>query len=222
MKQVPSTISTEDLLKELEKIPEVVEDVKPKIPEKNEILNFLYTFNIEPGNFEIERKIIYNLYKNYSDKPLSEKKFYKRLQQYLTTTKGKRTRIFFNINQKSLDLSQKVTNLLKPKTRPSTKMIPLQMHFDNFVKKYGLKAGKKPNFIWVSVKVLYDMYDEWVYQIRKKKPLGYKEFVNFCKIYFPISKEGDGKVWLMLNDSASETIKARNSFKNEKEKKSKK
>lgn len=220
MKQIPTTISTEDLLKELEKTPEVVEEVKSKATKSNEILNFLYTFNVEPGNFEIERKIIYNLYKNYSDKPMGEKRFYKQLEQYLTTTKGKRTRVFFNINQKSLDLSEKVTNLLKPRTRPSTKMIPLQMHFNNFVKKYGFKAGTKPNFIWVSVKVLYDMYDEWVYEIRKKKPLGYKEFTNFCKIYFPVSKEGDGKVWLMLNDSVSDVIKARNSFKNEKEKKS--
>lgn len=219
--KLPSTISTEDLLKELEKTPvqEQLEIPKPK--KENDIMRFLTTFNIEPGDQMIERKIIYKLYEQYSQDPVGEKKFYKLLAKYITTTNGKRTRVFFNINQKSLDLSEKVTNLLKPRTRPSTKMIPLQMHFNNFVKKYELKAGKKPNFIWVSTKVLYDLYDEWVFAIRKKKPLSYKEFTNFCKIYFPISKESDKKVWLMLNDSASELIKARNSFKNEKEKKSK-
>lgn len=222
-KKIPSTISTEELLKELEKTPNIekAEVITQKPVKESDILKFLTKFNIEPGNHTIERKIIYNLYQNYSETPIGEKKFYKKLSEYLTSVKGQRTRVFFHINQKSLDLSEKVTNLLKPRTRPSTKMIPLQMHFNNFVKKYELKVGKKPNFIWVSVKVLYDLYDEWVFNIRKKKPLGYKEFNNFCKIYFPVTKESDGKVWLMLNDSASELIKARNSFKNEKEKKSK-
>lgn len=212
----------EELLKELENQASKPEVVKPK-KTSSDILKFLTTFSIEPGYCLIERKILYKLYKQYErthgiHKPLIERKFYRLIKNYLKSVKS-----CLYINQKSFDLSEKVINLLKPEVRQTTKMIPMQMHFNNFIKKYNLKPGKKPHQIWVSAKTLYDLYDEWTYGIRKKRPLSYRSFTNFCKIYFPISKEDQrDKVWISLDDSISETIKARNSYINEEEKEPKK
>lgn len=208
----------EELLKELENQASQPKVVKPR-KESSDILKFLTVFNIENGYCLVDRKILYQLYKQYErkhgvHKPLIERKFYRLIKNYLKSVKTS-----FYINQKSFDLSEKVVNLIKPEVRQTTKMIPMQMHFQNFIKKFNLKPGKKPTQIWVSAKTLYDLYDEWTYGIRKKRPLSYKSFVNFCKIYFPISKEDQqDKVWVSLDDSISEIIKARNSYKNEEKK----
>lgn len=219
--KIPSTISVEDLLKELENSKEV--DAKEtKVPVKeNSLLKFLNEFNIEPGTHKVDRKIIYKLYEQYSLHPLGEKKFFKEVSNYLATSDGRymKYRKFLHINQRSLDLSERVINLLRPKSRPKTKMIPMQMHFQNFVNKFNLKVGKSPNSIWVSVPTLYDLYDEWVYGIRKKRPLAIKEFTNFCKLYFPI-KRTNSKVWVSLDDSIKQLIEARTSFQDEKEEES--
>lgn len=206
-KQLPSSISTDDLLKQLET---VKEEVKKKTRKSSDLLEFLTTFNIEPGIIRVERKILYRLYKQYSNKPLSDAAFYRRLANYIKMEKN-----FFYVNQKQVDISERVLNLLKPAHREQTRVVPLQMHFQNFIKKFNLKAGKKPNTIWVSAKTLYDLYDEWTYGIRKKTPLNYRQFTKFCTIYFPINKQTTGKIWISLDDSIFELIKARNSFKNE-------
>ena len=208
----------EELLNELEKSePTKVVEVKKRTRE-SDIFKFLTKFNVEPGVNLIERKILYNLYKKYSESPVKEKKFYSQLKNYLKASKS-----YFHINQKSLDLSERVLNMLTPPSkRSTTKMIPLQMHFNNFLKKYDIKPGKKPNHIWVSAKTLYDLYDEWSYGIRKKRPLNYKQFISLCKVYFPIAKTGVyEKVWISLDDSIKTIIEARNSYKNEKEEKPK-
>jgi len=215
MKQLPSTISTDDLLKQLENEKPFVEknDKEPskRRPKKeSEILSFLNTFNIQPGDERIHGRIIYNLYKKYADDPLSEIKFYNRLINYIKIHQG-----YFFVNQKSLDLSERVIAFLTPTPRPKTKIVPLQIHFNNFIKKFDLKSGKAPHHIWVSLKTLYDLYDEWTYNIRKKKPLGYKHFSKFCQIYFPITKQTTGKIWISLDESITEFIKQRNVFKSE-------
>ena len=223
-KVIPSTISIEDLLKELENSkepePTVEKEIKKRIGEDS-LLKFLTEFNIEPGSNRVDRKIIYKLYEQYTSHPLSEKRFYREIKTYLTTSDGKymKYRKFLHINQRSLDLSERVINYLKPKSRPRTKMIPMQMHFQNFVNKFNLKIGKAPKSIWVSVTTLYDLYDEWVYDIRKKRPLGIKEFSNFCKLYFPTTKRIHTKVWVSLDDSIKQLIEARTSFQNEQRKK---
>lgn len=222
-KVIPSTISIEDLLKELENAkepePTVEKEVKKRVGEDS-LLKFLTEFNIEPGSQKVDRKIIYKLYEQYTSQPLGEQKFYKEISNYLVTTKGKYMmyRKFLHINQKSLDLSEKVINYLKPKKRPKTKMIPMQMHFQNFINKFNLKPGKSPDNIWVSIRTLYDLYDEWIYKIRKKRPLTFNNFTNFCKLYFPAVKYTTGKVWVSLDDSIKQLIEARTSFKDEQEK----
>lgn len=208
----------DELLKELEEKTSNPEVVKVQ-RNYSDILKFLTTFHIENGYCLIDRKILYQLYKQYEKKhgvhkKLIERKFYRLMKNYLKSVKTS-----FYINQKAFDLSEKILNLLKPEVRQTTKMIPMQMHFQNFIKKFNLKPGKKLTQIWVSAKTLYDLYDEWTYGIRKKRPLSYQSFVRFCNIYFPISKEDQyDKTWISLDDSIAELIKARNSYKNEQKK----
>ena len=212
---MPEEKTIEELLKELECESPI--EIKPVVKKSN-ILKFLEQFNIEHGYCLIQREILYKLYKQYSDKPMNKRKFYREIQNYLKQVKSS-----LYINQKSFDLSEKVINLLKPNTKVTSRMIPMQMHFNNFIKKYDLKPGKHPNNIWVSVKTLYDLYDEWVYEIRKKRPLNFYEVLNFCKIYFPKSKKDQNdKIWISLDDSIEETIKARKSYINEKKEEQKK
>lgn len=213
--KLPSDISTEDILKALSKEAESITGTTSiRIKRTEIVLSFLNMFDIKPGSDPIDRQILFNLYARYerSQKIKRAKKartFYNKLQDYLKITGS-----IVYINQKSLDLSERVLNLLKPKERPQLNVMPLQLHFQNFIKKYSIKPGKKTNFIWVTATALYDLYDEWAYSIRKKKPLTFVLFCQFSKIYFPTTKKDSfSKLWISLDDSITSAIESR--MKNE-------
>lgn len=213
-------ITTEELLKALEEQTPVVKatSISDNVKKSSVVSRFLTTFNIEPGDNPIDKTVLLNLYKNYaksidSKTPVSFQYLYPILENYI-----KKSGRNFYINQKSLDLSDRVMNLLNPEKKSQTSVLPLQTHFNNFLKKYNIKPGKKPNNFWVSVATLFDLYDEWVYSIRKKRPLTYKTFGMFCTIYFKdAKKDKKSKKWVSLDDSIAKTIKARTSYQNEKE-----
>lgn len=225
MKKLPNSKSLEELLKDLEN-PSESETIQV---EEDSILTFLSFYNIEPGKEKIKDTLLYKLYKQFTKDPKSAQGFHTAIGSYIPTVTEFNYQRFYLINQKVLNLSKRALEFLKKdvKARPRHRVISLRIHFDNYMKKYALEP--KDEFIWASFDVLYNLYDKWTYEIKKKNRLSLEEFRKLCQIYL-IHKENKTAQWFKVNISITKhlskemdkKIKARNSFPNEKEEKSKK
>lgn len=228
-KKLPSHKSNEDLLKDLNLEDEQISpDVEEKIQSSDTILAFLRFFNIEPGKQEVKAKYLYKLYSKFTEKPLNKLTFSIQMGEYFQFKSGlhDETKVYL-VNQKVLNLSEKLLNFLEKQTRhPRHKALSSKAHFESFINKYGLKPGEKQDWIWVSIDLLYNLYDKWVYSIKRKQPMAKDEFERICHAYF-IHKDNKRITWFKIHTSILQhvskdmdtKIKARNSFSNEKEKK---
>jgi len=232
MKKQPIQKTTQELLNELNT---PVESTEEKIQNQDTVITFLRFYNIEPGPHYIKDKYLYKLYKQFTENPVSSVLFQTRMGEYLKSVnpifREKRKQIgkHYLINKKQLNLAEKALEILeKENKKPSHKSIVWKNHFENFLNKYGIKPGKD-KYIWVSTNTLYDLYDKWVYEIKKRRALSKRELVQFCKIYFEYKRDqaysfyyklDETIVQLTKKDKMSET-QARNSLTNEKEKQKK-
>lgn len=197
----PDKKTTEQLLQDLENY----EVVQPKrVKNEDDIVAFLRFYNIEDGPSRIPSKTLYNLYKKSTTKPSNEATFNLRIGKYLLKYQI-RANVYYKINQKTINLSEKALELLKPK-REKTKNHFWKIHFENFIKKFNLKSGKETHFIWVSIAILFDLYDEWTYEIKRNSTLNIKVFSEFCRLYFPKTTIKDRKTWFCMDETIKETL----------------
>ena len=117
-----------------------------------------------------------------------------------TQHKGKRVnlinnKVYFNINESSLDISEKVIKFLKGKKRDPLKVKSYKKHFELFLNFYVFKPGK----YWVTGNALFYLYDKWAYDT-KKKTMSYQHFSNYCKLYFQYkNKNHKDLIWFRVN-----------------------
>lgn len=235
LKRSPSKKTTEELLKDLN-LPEDIKDrlsIEEKLiqREEDDILTFLRFYNIESGKNEIKKRYIYKLYSQFSKDPVSKHSFNLCLGLYLKTNHRDPKESFFLINQKILNLSEKALEFLEKQThKPRSRSLPTIQHFENFLKKYHIKAAKDDNnWVWVSSDILYNMYDKWKYSIKKSTAISLHEFRQLCKAYF-IWKRDEYYFWYKLDNSICTSlpldkkykVKTRTRLLNEKEEKQKK
>lgn len=227
-KKLPNSKSTEELLKDLDSAQEeFLNDTTKPIDQEDTIITFLRFYNIEPGTQQILQKYLYKLYKQFTKDPVNSRSFSNSIIQYIPSI-VKHDERFFLINQKVLNLSERAMKFIEEDKNRSLK-VSWKFHFDNFIKKYEIKAGKGDDWIWVSSDILYNLYDKWVYEIGRKTSLLVPEFRKLCKVYFS-TKEGKHSPWYKLDNSIlkhvspemDSGIKARNSSNNEKKEKQKK
>lgn len=228
MKRLPNNKTNEELLKELNSVEESQEEISS---EEDGILTFLRFYNIEAGKNKIKARYLYKLYKQFTKNPKNNKSFNIILGYYLPfiSEKGNIEKCYL-LNQKVLNLSKRALEFLeKEPKRPKHRSLPWIEHFNGFIKKYDIKAGSDENYVWVSSFILFDLYDKWVYEIRKKRNLSKFELIQLCKASF-LSKKDSITDWFKIDTSITkhlsrevdEKIKARNSLTNETKEKQKK
>lgn len=229
MKKQPVQKTTEELLNDLNN--PSTEISEEKIQSEDTILTFLRFYNIEPGPYYIKDKYLYKLYKQFTEVPVSSISFHIRMGEYLKISKPiypeEKDKHFkyYSINKKQLNLSEKALEVIENTEKyPPHKSLVWKDHFNNFLEKYEIKPGKE-KYIWVSTNTIYDLYDKWTYEIKKKKCLSKSELIKFCKIYFEYKRDGMYSFYYKLDetikDKMSET-QARNRLTNEKKEKQKK
>jgi len=197
-KKLPDKISDEELLKALETAKD--DEFSLKLDRKeDEIVSFLRFFNIENGNHPIRKTQIYRLYKLYSKNPIGNIEFQEKLGHYIVPVVK-----YYKINKTAANLNDKLYEFLEKNTinKDRFKVKSWHTHFNNYIKKYSIKSGSRDNFIWLESFLLYDLYDQWTYEIKKKSPLSEETFNRFCKLYFKEKKTTDKWIlWLKIDDS---------------------
>lgn len=199
-RKLPHTASVEELLK-------TIEDDETPLSEEHDIVNyptlendlvaFLSFYEIEPGNDVVPKAMLYKLYGLWSDSPITRNHFGQEMAKFvLSHVKGAQT--YYLLNKSSIRLTKAAYDLINKHTRDLSKSPPWKAHFENFLNKYEIKAG----YFFIESYALYDLYDEYVYSIDKKRPLGYRQFVNICKIYFKKVRITSNKVmWFGVDKS---------------------
>lgn len=231
MKRQPVHKTTQELLDDLNSQQETPNISEEKIQSQDTLLTFLRFYNIEPGTHPIKARYLYKLYKQFTENPITSIQFNTQIGYYLKfvrpsfkNNKKIEPSKYYLINKTVLNLSERALEFIESIDKnPPHKSLDWKAHFDNFLAKYDIKPGKD-KYIWVSTTTLYNLYDKWKYEIKRKKGLSRNEFVQFCKIYFEHKQETMSlyyKIDESIKDKMSET-KARNSLTNEKEKKQEK
>lgn len=228
LKKQPNKKSTEELLEILNNSETSKED---KIDhEEDTIITFLRFYNIEPGNQKILDSFLLKLYNQFTKNPVSSRIFVERIAHYIPYVIKYNNKKYYLISQKALNLSEKAYEFVKNQNSyPKHRSINWKLHFENFLKKYDIKSGKNSEYLWISFKMLYNLYDKWIYEIKKKQWISEREFSKLCKIYFT-HKNAKSSLWFKIDESISNKLtkdmmselKARTSSINEKEKKQKK
>jgi len=227
--KLPSKKSIDELLEDLNVEVKESPTIQKKIETEDTIFAFLKFYNIEPGIQKIHQIHFYELYKQFTKKPVSPTAFNQTLPLYIPFIKIRNSNKIYLINQKALNLSEKALEFIEKKTRPGHKILKKQIHFQNFLKRHDIQPGKSNNFLWVSSVILYNLYDKWSYSIKKEQPLTIKEFRKLCRIYFSC-KEDPQVLWFKIDNSILKYItpemdsgkQTRNRLTNEKEEKQKK
>jgi hypothetical protein len=174
MKKLPSTISSEELLK-------VIEDtVFTDKPIEHSVLQFLADFNIEPGKVKINSRVLYKLYYYHTEEPVSPIEFNCILLGYFESIDDSNGKRFF-VNRPARDLTRKLAQFLaSSKAVKKTKNPHYRKHFESFLESQGLKSGT----INIPAQALFFFYDKWQYENKLKTRLNYKNFLAMIRLYF--------------------------------------
>lgn len=203
-RRTPIEHSTEELLKSLENEEKFSESeeliIYPDI--NNDIPSFLSMYEIQPGKDVVPHRTLYELYKLWSKNPVSKDVFGNEIGKYLLIHQ-KGPKLFYLINHKALKLTKEAYKFILDRSIDKTKSPPWKRHFDSFISKYNIQPGS----YYLESFVLYDLYDQYVYEIKKKQPLGEDQFFNFCKIYFPNARLTENRVrWFGVDESIKQFI----------------
>lgn len=173
-KKLITAATEEELLKLLEQSDN---DVEVDVYAPNDLLGFISVYKLSPGTNPVRKSLLYQLYTQWSDKPVDRHSFSLGLGMHFLTRMEKKLSYFCMDNQAE-ELIKKLYEFKKPIDR--TKHKNWKIHFDFYLKKYDIVKGS----LYIKGSVLYNLYDKWTYENNRKHSLGIEQFNNFCRLYF--------------------------------------
>ncbi len=163
------------------------------------IINFISKFSLKQGNYLVNDRVLYTLYKNTTETPITKGMFNNKLSQFLPF-KGMDPR-YYLLNKETLQISDSILKFLEVK-KDKTKSPNSKRHFEKFLDFYNLKRGER----YVEGVALYNIYDKWTYKNKNSNPLSYINFFAFCKIYFESKKLKNDVVYFGVSSNISRYI----------------
>jgi hypothetical protein len=191
LKRLPSEQSLDELLKTLEDS----EEKNIVGVTTDDVFSFISTFNILPGNEPVLKNSLYNLYRNWSNEPLSRNSFGVRMSKhFLSHQIGPKQ--YYKLNTTSLAIEKETLNYIEKQKVDRTKSPSWQKHFKDYLEFYKIEKGKT----WVQSFVLFHFYDKWCYKNKRKCMLSEITFFNFCKLYFEYKRNTESRMmWFGVN-----------------------
>lgn len=193
-KKLPTELEIEDLLKSLDN------DIKEDeiFDYQNDIIPFLSKYEIKPGTFKVTKRLVYYLYKLYSQNAIELTTFSRECLKYLDDTQG-----FYLINKKDIELSKEIYKLYKAKKRVVEKSPHIKTHFQAFLNHYKLVPGT----YYIESFVLFNLYDQFNYNNKKINLLGYKSFIKMCNLFFQRKRLTSNRVtWYGVDKSITDVL----------------
>lgn len=186
MKRTLVEYSNEELKKALEQNTEGEHSAQEY---ETDVPQFLSFYKIKSGKDLVLKRVIYKLYTYFSENPLDKEKFAEQMNQYVISRQVGPYN-YYVINQKALDLSKHAYDHIIEHTHDRIKIPAWKAHFDKYLERYQLKPGT----FFIEAHILYNLYDKYVYETKKRMPLGYQQFIKFCRLYFDAERLTQDKV----------------------------
>lgn len=204
-KILPNEHSLDELLDALDNadIKDNSQELAAVLTDRNDdVPRFLITFSIKKGNDKIKKKLLYNLYSQWSKEPVSNTCFSIRASKYLDCDSN-----WFFINDNDILLTNKVKSSLKPKRNPAH-IKNYRKHFEYFLNKFNIKKAdkKSQNSFWVKWIVIFFLYQNWCGDNNEHPKFTDRYFLNMLKIYLGEPKKLDRDTTVFNLDSICRDI----------------
>lgn len=187
MKKSITELSEKELLDLLGSNPDQL-----KIYEWNtDIMEFISVYNLKSGNEYITTKLLYRLYCLWSKNPVKRKTLTNTLMDLFPSVRTGDSHVVL-LNKSAMNLKEEAYLYIKSKNKIKNRNY--KDHFDSYINHYSIKNGG----LFIKDTVLYNLYDKWCY--KKRHPLSFKQFNNFCKLYFK-EKLIDKHYWFSVDES---------------------
>jgi hypothetical protein len=141
----------------------------------NDVMEFISVYNLKSGTEEVTSSLLYNLYTHWSKDPVKRKAFTFTLRDLFPTINYSKTFVVL-LNSSTLNLKAQAYKYVEKEDK--TKEKGWMDHFEKYLFFYSLKSGS----FFAKDSVLYSLYSRWYG--KKRRPLGFKQFNNHCKLYF--------------------------------------
>lgn len=195
--------SVEELLKLIETSADK-EDITVKTEEEqinNEVIRFIIFYDIKPGNYRINSKTLFKLFKAWNkNKNYKHSDFLKNMHHCLERKFGKSNITYLKIN-KSLTNIVRFIEEAKPKRITFRKTMFFKQFLEEFMEEHKLTAGP----IYVEADILYYLFDYYNHK-KKRRMISYLNFVSMCHLYLPFRQLGFGSTWFGVNESIKNLI----------------
>lgn len=206
-KQSPKLIheySVEELLKLMDSSKEEVTTKSDEEYVDNEVIRFLAYYDIKPGTYRINTKLMFRLFKAWSkDKTYKYADFirnmYSQLEKKYTSINFEKFQ-YFKINKTLINITRFLEEA-KPKKIIFRKTMYYKKFMEEFIEQHKLAAGP----IFVEADILYYLFDFYNHK-KGRRLIGYERFVSMCHLYFPEKQLGFGSTWFGVNESIKELI----------------
>lgn len=186
-KVAPNSLETDELL-ELIKDAEPQSEVQQPIY-KNDVLAFLSTFDIQPGEDKIKKHTLFSIYKVWSQDALLKNAFYTAISYFLELENGS-----YKVNQNAIKLTHEAYSRFKHENK-RLKSKHWTRHFEDFLLFYALKSD---NF-WIEAPILYFIYDKYAHERGLDKStrthMGQQVFYSYANLFLKYKKTKHGTVY---------------------------
>lgn len=187
---------------ELLKLLESAEELDGPTEYTNNVIPFLTRYGIEAGEDKVPFRILYKLYKTYTQDYYEPRKFKYYLHEVIVP-QGRDASRFYMLNVSAMKISKEYYNIISKKKVTGFERAGDIKHITEFVERYDLRKGG----LWIEGYVLYDLYKERFRELKHKPKFGYIKFVRILKLYFEskVVRE-EGGTWFGINESYQKFI----------------
>jgi hypothetical protein len=195
--KLPKNLSTEDLIKSLENAEDTQEELHQDSSNLlSEVLMFISKFNIDKGEYEVNQRYIYRLYRCFSRNPVNSEVF---LKKFGLVYPYKSRANFYFINKNILNILKLIEETSKKDRFIRSKFNPkLVNNTKSFLKFLNIQSGE----YWVESFILTELYDD--YRTQYKKPKYNSKILTkaFGLLLESVKTAHNGFVWFKINKKA--------------------
>lgn len=183
------------------------EEIKHKSEEEyveNEVIRFLAYYDIKPGNYKINTRVLFRLFKSWSkNKTYKYQTFLRNMFNQLQS--GRKTHnaeksVYLKVDKSLLSITRFLEES-KPKRVNFRKTLFYKKFMEEFIEEHKLASGP----IYVEADILYYLFD-FYNQKKKRRMISFERFVSMCHLYFSEKQLGFGSTWFGVNESIKSLI----------------
>ena len=199
MKDILTKKEKEELLKLLDddSIQETSNDDSDISTDTDEVLPFIYKYNLKSGDSAVNFEIIYKLYIDFASFSISKSQLKRRLNMFFDFVK-RGSKYYIKLNTSDLKIAEEMYKQKNKKKVDVRSSIGKTKHFQLFMEDMDLTPGKN----YIPGYLLHELYK--MFCRNKKKVLSQVNFIKMASLYYPVKLVRGNIKWFGLEEGKLE------------------